>query len=306
MINATWLQTFTTLCETGHFTRAAEQLGMTQPGVSQHLRKLEAQIGKPLIAQDGKRFTLTSAGEAVLAVGRARHAEERALWQAVEEDRADAGDVSIGCSGSFAMWIYPHLLDRMQTAPELVVRLTAAPQSTIVKDVLSGDLDLGIVAQDPDHPRLQASLIAQEELCLVLPANCAKDKIDLTRLNALGFVAHPDGFAYADDLFSLNFPQEYVGIDQLKIRTFVNQIGQIPVPVARGLGYTILPKSGVDAYPRPQDLAVIALPKCRRNALWIIAQQGRARFARIQSVQSLITGAARSLGTQSLDTTSQT
>ena len=64
MLNATWLETFVTLTEIGHFTRAAEKLNMTQPGVSQHLRKLEEQVGQSLIAQEGKSFTLTPAGEA--------------------------------------------------------------------------------------------------------------------------------------------------------------------------------------------------------------------------------------------------
>lgn len=62
MLNATWIETFTVLAEEGHFTRAAQRLNMTQPGVSQHLRKLERQVGHPLIAQDGKSFTLTEAG----------------------------------------------------------------------------------------------------------------------------------------------------------------------------------------------------------------------------------------------------
>ena len=70
MLNAQWLETFVTLCETGHFTRAAEQLNMTQPGVSQHLQKLEAQIGQSLISRQGKSFSPTPAGEAVLEPAR--------------------------------------------------------------------------------------------------------------------------------------------------------------------------------------------------------------------------------------------
>lgn len=72
MLNAQWLETFVVLCETGHFTKAASLLNMTQPGVSQHLRKLEAQVGQSLISRQGKSFSPTPAGEAVLAVGRAR------------------------------------------------------------------------------------------------------------------------------------------------------------------------------------------------------------------------------------------
>lgn len=79
MLNATWLETYVTLTEIGHFTRAAERLNMTQPGVSQHLRKLEEQVGQSLIAQEGKSFTLTGAGEAVRDLGLSRRAEERSL-----------------------------------------------------------------------------------------------------------------------------------------------------------------------------------------------------------------------------------
>lgn len=295
MLNATWLETFTALCETGHFTRTAERLGMTQPGVSQHLRKLEAQLGKALVSQDGKSFTLTPAGEAVLAVGKARRAQERDLREIIEVDDPNTGEVSVGCSGSFAMWIYPHLLQRMQHAPDLVIRVTATPQAGIVAGVLKGDLDLGIVTENADHPRLQATGLAREELCLVLPAKFAAGNLDLQRLNDLGFVAHPDGFAYADDLLSLNFPDDYRGAEQLRVRTFVNQIGQIPVPVARGLGYTILPKSGVEAFSHQQDLSIFQLPKRRHQALWLISRQGRAQFARIAAVQKLIEIATKTL-----------
>lgn len=288
VLNATWLETFTTLCEIGHFTRTAERLGMTQPGVSQHLRKLEAQVGKPLILKDGKSFSLTHAGDAVLSVGQARRAEESDLQQRVQVDDPDVGNVRIGCSGSFALWIYPHLLDRMQIAPELVIRLTAAPQTSILDGVLSGDLDLGVVARQADHPRLHSTPLGKEELCLVLPASYRTGDVTLDGLNKLGFIDHPDGFAYADDLLSRNFPKEYTGADQLKVRTFVNQIGQIPVPVARGLGFTILPKSGVDAFARQQDISILDLQERRYHELWLISRRGGAQFARIAAVQRLV------------------
>ncbi|MCZ4352224.1 LysR family transcriptional regulator [Roseovarius aestuarii] len=296
MLNATWLETFTTLCDIGHFTRTAEQLAMTQPGVSQHLRKLEAQVGKPLITQVGKSFDLTAAGEAVLAVGLARREQERDLEARIQVDDPDKGEINIACSGSFAMWVYPHLLDRMHSAPDLVIRVTAMPHSSIVKGVLSGDIDLGVVAEHVDHPRLEATRIGSEELCLVAPAAFDEHNVDLKALNALGFVAHPDGYAYADDLFTPNFAEEYRGADRLKIRTFINQIGQIPIPVAQGLGYTILPQSGVDAFAAKQDLKIVQLPIPRRHDLWLVSMQGRAEFARVAAIGELIKRASLALG----------
>ncbi|AGI67608.1 LysR family transcriptional regulator [Octadecabacter antarcticus 307] len=295
MLNAKWLDTFTTLCDVGHFTRTAELLGMTQPGVSQHLNKLASQVGKPLISKDGKSFTLTPAGEAVLAIGIARRKQERELQDIIQIDDPNVGDISIGCSGSFAMWLYPHLLDRMHQAPDLVICVTATPHMSIVTSVLDGKFDLGIVSEPTDHPRLEAVELAREELCLIVPKSFAGQKLDLHLLNALGFVAHPDGYAYADDLFSLNFPKDYKGADRLRVKTFVNQIGQIPIPVAQGLGYTILPKSGVDAFAGKQDLAIIQLPKQRYHDLWVISRKGRSEIARVAALSDLISRAATAL-----------
>lgn len=288
MLNATWLNTFTTLCEVGHFTRTAEMLGMTQPGVSQHLRKLEAQTGMPLIVQDGKSFTLTPAGEALFDIGRARRTQERDLKELMQRDDPDVGAISIGCSGSFAMWLYPHLLERLRKAPDLALHLKAAPQGDVIRGLVSGDLDLGILATEPRQSQLEAKMIMREELCLVVPKSVESRQMGLADLNRLGFVAHPDGHEYADQLLGKNFPQDYQGSECLRIRTSVNQIGQILTPVAEGLGFAILPRSGVDAFARRRDVSILELPVKHHNDLWLSFKRGRRKFARIASMIALI------------------
>lgn len=268
---------------------------MTQPGVSQHLRKLEAQVGQPLITQSGKSFSLTPAGEAVLDLGQARRTQEAALRDTLTADDPNAGTVSLGCSGSFAMWVYPLLLQKMHDAPDLKLHVTAAPQTSVITDVLTGAFDLGVVTQNPNHPRLTATRISREELCLVLPKDVAPDNITLAALNALGFVAHPDGYACADELFAANFPSDYTGADRLNLRSIVNQIGQIPIPVAQGLGYTILPRTGIAAFAQANKLTVVSLPTPRFHDLWLISRPGRTDFARIHAIAALITQAAAAL-----------
>lgn len=295
VLNAAWLETFTTLCEVGHFTRAAARLNMTQPGVSQQLRKLERQVGERLLARDGKRFSLTPAGEAVLALGLRRREEERRLREAIERDDPDVGEVRVACSGSFAMLLYPKLLERMQAAPALVVRLEAAPQAGVLSGVLENRFDLGILGSDPGHPRLDARYLGREELCLILPADEPDPEISFEALEARGFVAHPDGYAYADDLFSLNFPDAFAGSDRLRVRTHVNQIGQIPEPVARGIGYTLLPKSGVEAFAGRERLRTVSLPHRRHHELWLIVRRGRPLSARLDRVARLAGEVARGL-----------
>ena len=295
MLNAQWLETFTTLMETGHFTRTAERLRMTQPGVSQHLRKLEDQVGQPLISRQGKSFSPTPAGEAVFAMGRARRVEEQSLFEAVLRDDPAVGEVIVACSGSFAMLLYPHLFSLMQASPALTIRLQATPQADVVSGMLEGRFDLGIADHKPDHPRLNADYLGQEELCLVLPSNRETSPISFQALEELGFIAHPDGFAYADELFSLNFPDAFEGSDKLRTRTFVNQISQIPSPVAHGIGYTLLPRSGVNAYPGSDKIRVVQLPKSRHHDLWMVSRRGRTLPARVKRIAILIQSIASSL-----------
>ena len=295
MLNARWLETFIVLCETGHFTKAASLLNMTQPGVSQHLRKLEEQVGQPLISRQGKSFSPTPAGEAVLAVGRARRVEEQVLRETVLRDDPAVGGVAIACSGSFAMLLYPQIFPVVQNSPGLTIRLEAAPQDKVLAGVLEGRFDLGIADHNPRHPRLDAVHLGQEELCLVIPQAGMTPPVEFQALEELGFVAHPDGFAYADDLFSMNFPEEFKGSDHLRVRTFVNQISQIPSPVAHGIGYTLLPRSGVNTYADKGKLRVAPLPRRLRHDLWMIFRRGRALPARVTRIANLIQSVSDSL-----------
>ncbi len=59
MLNPSFLKTFIALVETKSFTKTAEILHMTQPGVSQHVKWMEDYFGEPLIVREGKKFELT-------------------------------------------------------------------------------------------------------------------------------------------------------------------------------------------------------------------------------------------------------
>ncbi|WP_376874975.1 LysR family transcriptional regulator [Albirhodobacter sp. R86504] len=294
MINGLWLETYLTLCEIGHFTRAAAAMNMTQPGVSQHIQKLELQLGTPLLTRDGKSFTPTPAGEALLVIARRRRDEERDLKSVLQNDDPDRGDVTLACSGSLALMLYPSLLDMMARAPALSIRLEAMPQTRILEGVATGAIDLGIVDHTPVHPRLIGARAGSEDLCLITPAT-APSVTCFADLEAIGFIGHPDGFAHADELLSLNFPRDYPGADRLRQRSFINQIGQIPEPVARGLGYTILPRSGIDTFSGRHMLKVEDLKVAVRHDLWIVQRKGRILPKRAERTRETVSAILKKL-----------
>ncbi|GAM58389.1 transcriptional regulator, lysR family [Vibrio ishigakensis] len=107
MLNPNWLKTFKTLVEINHFTKTAEALFMTQPGVTQHIQKLEQACGAELIIKQGKRFELTEQGQKVYEYANQFMEEQQQLLSELKQDDENKGPISISCSGSLAQWLYP-------------------------------------------------------------------------------------------------------------------------------------------------------------------------------------------------------
>ncbi|TQV83829.1 LysR family transcriptional regulator [Denitrobaculum tricleocarpae] len=279
MINANWLESFITLTEEESFTKTAKRLNMTQPGVSQQIRKLEEQIGAPLLQRIGKGFLLTDAGEDLRVFGLRRREEEARLLETLGRDDPHSGTVGIAASGSFANLLYPALLPYLAQHPDLCLTLQAAPERSVIEAVAEGTLDLGVVNSDPEQKRLLAQKIGEEELCLITPSAAGPGTPGWMDLERLGFIDHPDGQAYAEQLMPGNYPA-FEGAGSLRRRGFVNQINQIPASVAAGVGYTILPRSGILTFPRAEDLSIVDLTVPHRQALWLITRAGRKLPAR--------------------------
>lgn len=286
MLNATWLETFTVLSGLGSFTRTAARLNMTQPGVTQHVKKLEQQVGRPLLVRHGKSFSLTDAGVALAALGRRRQAEEEALRQDLGQDDPGRGHVRIACPGGLAVLIYAEVEAHLARWPELTLSLQAAPQASIEAQLLSGELDLGILHRKLDAPRLMAERLGRDPLNLILPSDAA-DRPDFETLQKLGLVDHPDAAALADRLLAANYPG-YRGSAGLRRRAFLNQIGQILSPVSAGAGYTILPQSAVLAQQGQGNFRTAALKAPLEDDLWLVRQRQEAPPARFAFFEAAI------------------
>ncbi|OLQ71101.1 LysR family transcriptional regulator [Photobacterium proteolyticum] len=275
MLNTQWLQTFITLVEVGHFTQTAEKLFMTQPGVSQHIKKLEAQTGTPLLERFGKRFELTPAGETLYHYARRRRDDELALFQALQNDDPFTGECRIACSGSLATYLYPHFLKHQQTHPNLAIQLEAAPNKRILDNLNTNQIELGIITQNVAIPELEQEKVGAEQLCLVIPAGMEKVVINMEQLNQLGFINHPDGEHYVRQIIQANFDHSFNSIDSLKVAGYINQLNQILLPVSLGLGYTVLPEKAVTCFPLQTKIHVVSLDKPVYENLYLIRKKHR-------------------------------
>lgn len=242
MVNPTWLKTYITLVEVGHFTRTAEKLAMTQPGVTQHVHKLEAYFECELLRRIGKRFELTDEGRRVYDFALHQLARERQLRRLLAVDAPDVGLCRVASPGAAALRLYPYFLDCQQQSKKLVIQLEVAPNQRITQLIEKRQIDLGFVTNSLQQANLSTQVIGQEPLCLVVPENV--QEVDWQVLMRLGFINHPDGFYHARLVLGSNF-EEYSSSEQLPISGYVNQLSQILQPISRGLGFTVLPMSAV-------------------------------------------------------------
>ena len=288
MLNPNWLNTFVTLIDTGHFTKTAEKLFMTQPGVSQHIRKLEQACGHSLIRRDKKSFELTEQGRLVYQYAGELAQNEHELLEKLTFDDPFTGEYTIACSGALALILYPKLLDLQIQHSQLVVQLKSAPNHQILNDIQLGIIDIGIVTQIPHHSLFDVQELGQEQLCLVLPANIKTDHYGGQLLTELGLINHPDAEHYLSLYFSQSQESSFshLNISEIPVSGYVNQISQILQPVAKGLGFTVLPKSAIDSFDDSQNLKIFTPPNPVIEPLYRVKKRNRVLPARFETVNS--------------------
>ncbi|MDP9524323.1 LysR family transcriptional regulator [Pseudomonas putida] len=266
MTNPHWLRSFVSLVETGGFTRAADRLGLTQAAVSQHVRHLEEELGSLLIRRP-RQIELTPAGMALLEYCNEIEVADKRLKLRLSDPSVRSGEIGLITPGSVGLALYPLLLSMQQSHPGLVVRHRFAPDPETLDAVLSKQYELGLVTLKPDDPRLVATSFIEEQLELVVPAGATVEAWE--DLKRLGFIDHPDGQAMATRLLARQFPGN-PGIRNVPCHGFSNQIALILEPVARGLGFTVIPQHARQAFAQADAIRVIECGKPVVDTLWLI------------------------------------
>lgn len=174
----TTLRQFAAIARAGHMTRAAEELGVTQPALSSMLRKLEGEIGAPLFDRTGKGVSLTEAGREFL-----RHAEEslrhaeRARTAVRELMGLERGSVRLGGGATAITYLVPRTVSRFRRDhPGVRFYMREAGSGAVAQSVLAGELDLGIVTLPLSVAGAGELLVTpwlQDELRLIVPPRSA-------------------------------------------------------------------------------------------------------------------------------------
>jgi LysR family transcriptional regulator, cyn operon transcriptional activator len=182
------LEYFLAVAETLHFSKAAEQVFVTQPTLSHQIAELETHVGMPLFDRAGKTVRLTEAGR-LFAIHASRALKElESGWTELRElEGLQRGDLNIGASQSFVRKLFPPLLGEfMNRYPAIRLNIQEMTATEIERRLAAGPLDLGIAFAPSVLEDTELEPILEERLLLVVnPAHpLAKfEKIALRQLD---------------------------------------------------------------------------------------------------------------------------
>lgn len=191
------LKVFESVARHLSFSRAAEELHLTQPAVSMQVKQLEEQAGLPLTEMIGKKVFLTEAGEEV-----ARHARRIAQQLREAGEALDAlkgvrgGRLSIGVI-STAKYFAPRLLAEFRRRqPGVELHLGVYNRETVVRKLAENEIDLAIMGQPPQEFPTVAEAFADHPLVIIAAPDhplARKKQIDPALLNEETFVIREPG-----------------------------------------------------------------------------------------------------------------
>jgi DNA-binding transcriptional LysR family regulator len=159
------LQTFLAVAQSLSFTRAAESLGIRQPTVSQHVRRLEESVGRSLFVRDTRNVSLTSDGEALAGFAREiLAAQERAVGYFTGSPLT--GRLRFGVTDDLALTPLPRILrDFRQLYPRIDLELTVLQNESLLRRIESGHLDVAFVKRGANTPTIaRGQLVRRDQL----------------------------------------------------------------------------------------------------------------------------------------------
>ena len=162
------LEALVAITDYGTFSAAADVLGTVQSNISNRIARLEAELRTELV--DRANGTLTQSGAIVVNRARRILQEVNAIVSDVFELNADIhGPVTLGMIGTAGRWIVPLLLEAQRRSfPHVSLRIIEGSNSTLEPQLLSGPLDLAVLAWPVLSPELKETDLFTEDLMLIV------------------------------------------------------------------------------------------------------------------------------------------
>lgn len=248
--------TFLEVCRQRSYTRAAEELHISQPAVSQHIRQLEQQYGCALFAKAGRGIEPTPAGDELFcALGAMANDEERLQRElsSLNENAAVRAPLRFGCTRTVADYVAPRILAKhLACRPDDQILMQVENTAELLNQIEAGVIDFALVEGSFDRARFDHVVFSCEPYVAI-----ARHALDATRLEDLlgqRIILREPGSGTREIL------ERYLAVRNLSVRDFAGIIELASIPaikacVRAGAGISFLYRTAVESELAHRELA---------------------------------------------------
>ncbi|PSN11645.1 LysR family transcriptional regulator [filamentous cyanobacterium CCT1] len=273
MIHATLhqLKVFEATARHGSFTRAAEELYLTQPTVSIQVKQLTKAVGLPLFEQIGKRLYLTQAGQKLLETC-------QEIFDGLDQFEMAVSDLKGLKQGQLrlavittAKYFVPRLLGPFcQRFPGIDISLKVTNHQQIQERMANNDDDLYIISTPPEQPDLKIYPFLENPLVVLGPQDhplVGKPRSPITALNGEQFIMREPGSGTRQAVQKL-FSEHDIDV---KVRLELGSNEAIKQAIAGGLGISVLSLHTIISEGTTGEFAILDVDHFPIDRQWYVA-----------------------------------
>jgi LysR family transcriptional regulator, low CO2-responsive transcriptional regulator len=264
------LAVFEAVARHGSFTRAAEELYITQPTVSSQIKQLTQAAGLPLFEQIGKRLYLTETGKELLTTCQdIFHRLENFEMKVADLKGTKQGRLSLAVITT-AKYFAPRLLGSFcEKYPGIDVSLTVTNHQEIVKRMSENQDDLYILSQPPEDLDISSQPFLDNPLVVLAPKNhhlAGRKNIPIKALNDLPFIMREPGSGTRVAVQQL-FAKNKVSV---KVRLELGSNEAIKHAIAGGLGISVLSQHCLTSETNNSELTILDIQNFPIMRRWYV------------------------------------
>jgi LysR family transcriptional regulator, transcriptional activator of the cysJI operon len=171
-MNLHLLRIFVCAVEENSFTKAADELGISQPAVSKAVRELESQLDTLLLERQGKYFKPNEAGQVLFDYGKSLFAMEREASEVLRAFKnLERGRLIVGASTTVASyWLAPCLKKFSDKHPGVDIQVVGANTENVAQLLLDCKVDVALVEGEVTDERIETRLWRTEEMVAIAPS----------------------------------------------------------------------------------------------------------------------------------------
>jgi LysR family transcriptional regulator, hydrogen peroxide-inducible genes activator len=202
------LECFCAVARAANFTRAADDLGVSQPSLSEQIAKLEQGLGAPLFERLNRRIELTPLGEAILGRAQALLEDAAALPDYFERARKGVhGPLRVGAIPTILPYFLTPLLKGFtERFPDVDLHVREGTTAELLEQVLDGRMDLAVLSLPVEGAGLVMKELFRDPLYLAVPEShplARSETVQLRRLSQERLLILKDGHCLRDETLAI-------------------------------------------------------------------------------------------------------